>query len=122
MRICSIGTHDIESATTRKAENEEIKVAMSYFESSIASGALCVLVFTDEEEVEFTRSVLLALDRETSRDYTLPFSLYPGGYRVFVYDIEHDGTLLSGVSYPAVRSELTIDGSNRGTIFDMFIV
>ena len=78
-----------------------------YFEESSASGALYVLVFmTENEEVDFTRSDLLALDRETSRDYTLPFSLSPGGYRVFVYDIEQDGTLPSGLSYPAVRSEI----------------
>ena len=117
-----IGTHDIKGATTRRTETDQIEVTTSYFEESSASGALYVLVFvTDEEKVDFTRSVLLALDRETSRDYTLPFSLSPGGYRVFVYDIEHDGTLSSGVSYPAVRSELAIDRSNQGKKKNMTI-
>ena len=58
--------------------------------------------------VDFTRSVLLALDRNTSLNYTLPFNLYPGQYRVFVYDIESDGTLSNGVGYPAIMSELSI--------------
>ena len=59
----------------------------------------CLAFMDNSGEVNFTRSVLLALDRDTSRDYTLPFSLSPGGYRAFVYDIEQDGTLPSGVGY-----------------------
>ena len=101
-----IGTHDIIAATPIMDSNET-RITTQYFEESSASGALYVLVFvTDEEEVDFIRSHLLALDRETSRDYTLPFSLSPGGYRVFVYDVEQDGTLPSGVSYPAVDVSL----------------
>ena len=99
------GTHDVIAATVLTGDSETI-VMTQYFEEFSASGALYVLVFlTDEEEVDLTRSVLLALDVETSRDYTLPFSLSPGGYRVFVYDIEQDGTLSSGVNYPAVADE-----------------
>ena len=64
--------------------------------------------------VDFTKTLVLAVDRETSRNFTLPFSLPPGEYGIFVYDIELDGTLLSGVGYPAASSELTIDGSNQG--------
>ena len=55
----------------------------------------------DNGDVDFTRSALLALDRNTSLHHTLPFNLYPGQYRVFVYDIESDGTLSNGVGYPA---------------------
>ena len=58
----------------------------------------------DNGDVDFTRSVLLALDRNTSLHHTLPFNLYPGQYRVFVYDIESDGTLSNGVGYPAVTN------------------
>ena len=63
-----------------------------------------------------TRSVLLALDRNASLDQTLPFNLYPGQYRVFVYDIESDGILSNGVGYPAVTIELTVtckDGQGK---------
>ena len=65
----------------------------------------------DNGDVDFTRSVLLALDRNTSLHHTLPFNLYPGQYRVFVYDIESDGTLYNVVGYPAVTIDLaaTID-------------
>ena len=62
----------------------------------------------DNGSVNFTRSVLLALDRNTSLHHTLPFNLYPGQYRAFVYDIESDGTLSNGVGYPAVMNELTL--------------
>ena len=91
-----LGTHDIITATASNGT----RITTQYFENSTAFGALYVLVFiTDEEEVDF---VILAIDRETSRDYTLPFSLFSREYRVYVYDIEQDGTLPSGVSYPAV--------------------
>ena len=59
----------------------------------------------DNGDVDFTRSVLLALDRNTSLHHTLPFNLYPGQYRVFVYDIESDGTLSNGVGYPAITDD-----------------
>ena len=54
----------------------------------------------------------LALNREDSRHYTLPFSLPAGRYRVSVYDIEHNGTVLSGVVYPAYTvNEFTVSGA-----------
>ena len=62
----------------------------------------------DNGDVDFTRSVPLTLDRNTSLHHTLPFNLlYPGQYRVFVYDIESDGTLSNGVGYPAVVNLFT---------------
>ena len=71
----------------------------------------------DNRDVDFTRSVLLALDRNTSLHHTLPFNLYPGQYRVFVYDIESDGTLSNGVGYPAVENGLTLSiGNEQGII------
>ena len=117
MFINFAGTHDIIAATVL-TEDSATMITTQYFEESSASGALYVLVFvTENEEVDFTRSVLLALDRETSCDYTLPFSLSPGVYKVFVYAIEHDGTLPSGVGYPAVRSELEItSGNSQGVV------
>ncbi len=65
--------------------------------------------------VNFTRSVTLALDRNTSLDYVLPFELFPGRrYRMFVYDIEQDGTLRNGVGYPAITEEMQ---NSRGMYF-----
>ena len=68
----------------------------------------------DNGDVNFTRSVLLALDRNTSLHHTLPFNLYSGQYRVFVYDIESDGTLSNGVGYPAVTDQLIKFSNNNG--------
>ena len=86
-----------------------------YSKSSTASGALFSFVFiTDSGDVDFSRSFFLALDRNTSHNYTLPFDLYPGHYRVHVYDIERDGTLHNGVGYPAVTEELFTNFTNNG--------
>ena len=84
-----------------------------YSDHSTASGALFSFVFiTDSGDVDFNRSFLLALDRNTSHNHTLPCDLYPGHYRVYVYDIEHDGTLHNGAGYPAVTEELFTNMTN----------
>ena len=92
------------------------KVTAFFSENSTASGALFSLVFiTGSGDVGFNRSFLLALDRNTSLNHTLPFGLYTGRYLMHVYDIEHDGTLLpSGVGYPAVTNDLTVSGTSEG--------
>ena len=58
--------------------------------------------------MDFTLSALVALDRNTSSHYVLPFSLSAGLYKVSVYNIEQDGMLSSGLRYPAVRKEVDI--------------
>ena len=104
--IVSIDTHDILNATTTETDDDAIVITTLYSEHSDARGALFDFVFIDDNgDVDFTRSVLLALDRNTSLHHTLPFNLYPGQYRVFAYDIESDGTLSNGVGYPAVTGE-----------------
>jgi hypothetical protein len=73
---------------------------VTYSEYSTASGALFSFVFiTNRGDVDFSRSFLLTLDKNTS---LLPFDLYPGLYRIYVYNIEQDGTLSNGVGYPAL--------------------
>ena len=100
--IVFIGTHDILNATTTETDDHAIVITTLYSEHSDARGALFDFVFIDDNgDVNFTRSVFLALDRNTSLHHTLPFNLYPGQYRVFVYDIESDGILSNGVGYHA---------------------
>ena len=100
-----IGTHDIDDVAIEQVDG--IVVTTVYSEYSTASGALFSFVFiADSGDVDFSRSFLLAFDRNTSHNHTLPFDLNPGQYRVYVYDIEHDGTLNNGVGYPAVTEEL----------------
>ena len=91
-------------------------IAANYIEGSNASGALFSFLNINNSEIDFMRSVLLAVDRNNN---SMPHSLYPGHYRVYVYDIERDGTLHNGVGYPAVIKEfhtsLNSEGSTRSS-------
>ena len=111
---CALGTHDVLNVMASQTEERAITVVTTvYSENSTASGALFSFVFiTDSGDVDFSRSFLLALDRNTSHNHTLPFDLYPGNYIVYVYDIEHDGLLHNGVGYPAMTQELPANLSN----------
>ena len=102
------------NSTVIHTRNGKLTLTASYSEHSTASGALFSFVFiTDSGDVDFNRSFLMALDRNTSHNHTLPFDLYPGHYRVYVYDIELDGALHNGVGYPAATEELFTNLSNR---------
>jgi hypothetical protein len=109
----TLGTHDVMNATVFETDtNGMINTSVTYFEHSTASGALFSFVYIAESgRVNFNRSFLLALDKNTS-NHTLPFNLYPGHYQVFIYDIEHNRTLSNGVGYPA--DQLSIDISRSG--------
>lgn len=121
--ITVTGTHGIANATVTQSSAGSVAVSTEYTNNSDESGALFNLVFiNDREEVDFSRSILLPLDRITSGTYTLPFDPYPGQYRVFVYDIESDGTLTSGVGYPAVTDELITTGNGQGSIISPILL
>lgn len=93
-----------------------IEVTTVYSDYSGANGALLNFVFIDDtNSVNFTRSALLALDRKKSSNYVLPISLFPGKYSVLVFDIERNGTLSSGVSYPADTDVFLASEEGRGT-------
>lgn len=72
-----------------------------------------IFVNIDNEDVDFTKSAILTLDRNTSFNHRLSFHLplEIGYYAVFVYDIESDGTLSNGVGYPASEVYLTVSNS-----------
>jgi len=109
-------THNLESITTSIGAEKSYVITILYNEHSDASGALLCFVFiTENGVVDFTRSALLALDRNTSFNQTLPFDLYPGHYGVYVYDIECDGTLSNGLQYPAVTDHFIVTGNSFGT-------
>ena len=105
------GTHGVMSSLIFWRRNR-VKVITSYFQHRNTCGALLMFLFNGSD---FTRSTILALDQTTSFSYTIPFNLYPGRYKVFVYDIEQDGVLHSGVEYPAVTAEVTINGNEQST-------
>ena len=98
-------------ATALETRENAIALMTVYSDHFTASGAFFSFVFiTDSGDVDFSRSFLLALDRNTSQNDTLPYILHPGCYSLYVYDIEHDGTLHNGVGYPAVTDELFTRG------------
>ena len=112
-----IGTHDVAMVATLETHEKAIILETVYSEHSTASGALFSFVFiTESGDVDFSRSFLLALDRTTSHNHTLPFDLYPGHYTVYVYDIEHEGVLRNGVRYPAVMDRLFTNGMSNGKV------
>lgn len=102
-----IGTHDVEAVTV-----DEFQVSVSYFAGSLAEGALLNFVLTYINGVNF--SFLLPIGKNSSFNYLLPFSLIPGQYIVFTYDIEQDGLLSRGIGYPAVTNLLQASGSSQG--------
>jgi hypothetical protein len=98
----TLGTHDVVNSTVFVTETGITITSAAYSEHSTASGVLYNFVYISVKGgVDFSRSALLALDRNSSYNHTLPFNLYPGHYRVYVYDIEHDRTLSNGVGFPA---------------------
>ena len=106
------GTHDIRDIIL-----DSTIVKTEYFEHSVAAGVLIVLTFINEDRsINFSRSSYLSLDRNASLNYTLPDDLAPGLYRVFAYDIESDGTLHNGVTYPASTKPLYVTGNSRGEV------
>ena len=104
------GTHDIMDVLVNSNDNT-IEVVVTFFAKSTARGAVmnCVSV-NDSGEINITSSVLLTLER-INRTAMTSFNLYPGQYQVFVYDIEQDGTLSSGV---AITDQLLVSGNRNG--------
>lgn len=106
-------THDIIRAMVTETHSNVVVITTLYSDKSDARGALFSFVFIDDDgAVNFTHSALVTLDR-TSSKHVLPFNLFPGLYTVFVYDIEQDGILSSGVGYPAVTTTLSTRGDNQ---------
>lgn len=108
-----IGTHDIQEIQVDLMQNS-ICVTVDYTMCSRAAGALLNFVLTSNNNgsVSFTQSIFLALNRSI---HPLPFELLPGHYRVFAFNIESDGTLTSGVGYPAVSREIFARDNVQGT-------
>ena len=107
-----LGTHDVKDANL--TIREQITVKTTYIEQSMATGALFIIVPYINGAMDSTRAVHLALDKIDSRSYEIPFSLRGERIAMFVYDIESDGTLTSGVGFPAVHKEVAITGSTQG--------
>ena len=106
------GTHDVMDATFDVTSHT---IETEYFEYSTAMGALYIIIFVNEDRlIDFTRSLYLPLDRNSSHNYTLP-NISSGQYQVLVYDIDSNVTLYDSVSYPAYIDTISIDyGQGKG--------
>ena len=74
--------------------------------------------------IDFSRSTLFTVSTCASSicNYTLPFELFAGLYRVLVYDTDVYGTLPSGISYPAASQEFQTSGNTQGiTLYSVYI-
>lgn len=103
------GTHDIVSVSIMEAN----VIVTTYTEQTSASGVLLVFTYYDNGSTDWTKSTMLALDKDSSLFYTLPSNFYTGSYGLFAYDIEEDGILSIDIGYPAVSLRLLI---NEGII------
>ena len=91
----------------QETANNSIEVVTEYQEHSNAIGALYIFTTFDN----YSSSLVPVTRNESSgNDSAVSFSLSAGWYTISVFDIEENGTLLSGVGYPAVRQELLLNG------------
>ena len=93
-----VGTHDVSTANIDDAAQT---LHVQYLENTRARGSLVLLMLTSSGKVDFSKSLFFALDRESSRDYTLSSPLTSGWYIISVYDIEENGTVQGHIAYPA---------------------
>ena len=78
-------------------------------------GEQCLFSHPVESEA-VQRSILMVLERNDSHNHTLSLnSLPPAQYLVLVYEVNREGSLSSGVSYPAVVCELNASHFKKGT-------
>ena len=102
--------HGIDNVMVTAIEGGTVRAAVTYIpDCNAALGTLFSFTFiTDSGTVDFRRSILLPVDVSSSVSSTLPIHLSPGQYRVHVYNIEQDGILNNGPSYPAAVQELEL--------------
>ena len=89
---------------TVSIEDNAQTIHVQYLENTRARGSLVLLMLNNSKEVDFSRSLYLAPDRESSRDYTLSSPLSSAWYIISVYDIEENGTVQGHIAYPALRN------------------
>ena len=71
-------------------------------------------MLTSSGKVDFSKSLYLALDRESSRDYTLSSPLSSAWYIFSVYDIEENGTVQGHIAYPAFSQNHFVMRNTQG--------
>ena len=103
-----IGTHSI---LRTEIQQDPLKMETEYLLNSTAAGGLFIFLFIDDNVItDFTKSVYLCLQKSDSQSYLLPFSQSPEFYAISAYDLEKDGLLVAGETYPATTFTDIIPG------------
>lgn len=110
------GTHDVIGV---RITNSSIETVFSL--NSRAAGSLLTFMFisNSDSNIDFSKSVFLPLDKNTSLHYTLPSQLQPGLYHISVYDIEEAGTPNEGIVYPAYSKVMNLNNT-QGEIYSLY--
>ena len=110
------GTHGILNATPMfGGDIHEVSMMITYYNNSNTRGAFLSVVFINDGGVDLTKSHLLSSEKNSNENNTLPQKLHsPGTYKVQVYDLGRDGTLPTGVVYPAASTgAIPVDGDSK---------
>ena len=109
-----VGTHDVDSITVSSTFGPNaVELSATYVDNSPALGALFMLLFNDADgTVDYTQSVYLVLDRNTSSGF-LQDNVTEGYYTVLAFDVEGDGGIPLGEHSPAAVA--SVDVSGEGT-------
>ena len=84
-------------------ENHIINI--HYIENTKAKGALCILISVRDGHVYLNSSVFIIIQRTEELSILM---LRSGNYNVISYDVESNGRLLPGVSYPAYVQRINV--------------
>ena len=109
--VSSTGTHDVQKLTVNNNAPNTISFIAGYALDSNARGILIVMMFIDTnlEVVNFDLLVYVVIDREISTP-SLP-NIRRGTYITLAYDIEMDGLLQVGSSFPAYGQIVYVTGT-----------
>ena len=103
------GTYDVQSIGVDSPAPNTVTLSAAYIENSPAMGVVFALLFTDDAgSVNFTKSVYLVLDRES--DQFMQGSISGGDYTILAFDVEGNGRLEVGQSFPAAVGSVVVSG------------
>ena len=109
--VLSTGTHDVQDIIVNNSAPNTISFIADYALNSNARGVLIVLILLDAnlEIVNYDLSVYVVIDRMISTP-SLP-NIRRGIYITLAYDIEMDGLLQLGSSFPAYGQTVDVTGT-----------
>ena len=109
--VSSTGTYDVQKLTVNNSVPNTISFIAGYALNSNARGVLIVMIFIypNLEVANFDLSVYVVVDRVISTP-SLP-NIRKGTYITLAYDIEMDGLLKLGRSFPAYGQIVDVTGT-----------